>query len=74
MNILLIQETKMLIEKLEVLKNYFFKDCGLHGMSFARASCGIGTFWNPKVIEGVSIVDGFNHMETKFSLLGDLFS
>lgn len=41
---LLIQEMKMQIDKLDALKNLFFKDYGFHGVRFEGASSGISTF------------------------------
>lgn len=72
--ILLIQEMKMQIDNLESLKNLFFKDYGLHGVSSEGASGGISNFWNARLIKGFLIVEGFNHVETKFFLIRDSYA
>lgn len=73
-DILLIQETKMQIDKLEALKSFLFKDCGFHGVSFDGASGGVATFWNAKLLRGIIVSNGFNHVETKFTCPRDSYS
>lgn len=43
-DILLIQESKMQVDKLEALKNSFFRDCGFHGVRSEEASGGLAMF------------------------------
>lgn len=43
-DVILIQEMKMPIERLECLKKIFFKECGLHGFDVDGASGDVATF------------------------------
>lgn len=70
-DILLIQESKMQIDKLKSLKNCFFKDCGFHRVNSKGASSGLATFWNTRVVKGLPIVEDFNHVDTRFIHLRD---
>lgn len=71
LDILLIQESKMQVDKLEYLKNYFFKDCGFHRVNCEGASGGLATFWNSRVMKGILVVNYFNHLDTQFFHLRD---
>lgn len=52
----------------------FYKVCGFYGVSSKGALGGVATFWNAKLLRGILITDGFNHVETKLIWLRDSYS
>lgn len=57
--------------RLEKMKLAIFKDCGVHCSDADDASGGIASFWNPIIIQGMTIFSISNHVTTRFTNLKD---
>lgn len=73
-DIILIQETKMGAEKVQKIKNRFFKDYGCQAFDSDGVFGGVANFWNPKVVSRSTLFAFDNHVATHFSCPRDKFS